>query len=108
MLFPIQCSLSRPLYIVDIDMRYHELPEWTETVQNEPILSGTDIGKIKATKLFMGHHIVACEEFYVHNNIVIENHTRRVIAPCIHVSVMQPDFLQYGFMLHHTTPHKMY
>ena len=95
-------------------MRYHELPDWTETVRNEPILSGTDIDNIKATKLIMGHHIVACEEFYVHNNIVIlrtqENRNRSIIAPCIHVSVMQPDFLQYGFILHvyHTTPHKMY
>ena len=69
-LFPMHCSLSRPLYIV-IDMRYHELPDWTETVRNEPILSGTDIDNIKATKLIMGHHIVACEEFNVHNNIVI-------------------------------------
>ena len=59
-----------------IDMRYHELPDWTETVRNEPILSGTDIDNIKdtrfrvldninATKLIMSHHIVACEEFYV-------------------------------------------
>ena len=54
-----------------IDMRYHELPDWTETVRNEPILSGKDIDYIKSTKLIMGHHIVACEEFYVHNNIVI-------------------------------------
>ena len=54
-------------------MRYHELPDWTETVRNEPILYGTDIDNIKATctKLIMGHHIVACEEFHVHNNIVI-------------------------------------
>ena len=54
-----------------IDMRYHELPDWTETVRNETILSGTNIDNIKATKLIMGHHIVACEVFYVHNNIVI-------------------------------------
>ena len=67
--FPIQCSLSRPLHMV-IDMRYHELLDWTETVRNEPILSGTDIDNIKATKLIMGHdiHVGACEEFYVHNN----------------------------------------
>ena len=71
MLFPIQCSLSRPLYLDVFDMRYHELPDWTETGRNEPILSGTNIDNIKATKLIMGHHIVACEEFYVHNNIVI-------------------------------------
>ena len=50
-----------------IDMRYHELPDWTKP--SETILSGTDIDNIKATKLIMGHHIVACEEFYVHNNI---------------------------------------
>ena len=95
MLFPIQCSLSRPLYIV-IDMRYHELPDWTETVRNEPILSGTDIDNIKAAKLIMGHHIVACEEFNVHNNIVIYLERKKTIP--------EPDFLQYGFMLHH----KMY
>ena len=111
MLFPIQCSLSRPLYLM-IDMWYHELPDWTETNRYCP---ETDKDNIKATKLIMGHDIVACEEFYVHNNIVIYMYlerkktvTRRVISPCIHISVMQPDFLQYGFMLHHTTPHKMY
>ena len=54
-----------------IDMRYHDLPDWTETVRNEPIVSGTDTESNKNTKLIMGHHIVACEEFYVHNNIVI-------------------------------------
>ena len=81
-----------------IDMRYRELPDWTETVRNEPILSGTDIDNIKATKLIMGHHIVACEEFYVHNKIVIYVECQKT-AP-------EPDFLQYGFMLHHTTPHK--
>ena len=90
MLFPIHCSLSRPLYMM-IDMRFHELPDWTETVRNEPILSETDIDNINATKLIMCHDIVACEEFYVHNNIVIYC-TRRVIAPCIHV-----------FIIHHAT-----
>ena len=45
-----------------INMRYHVLPDWTETVRNEPILSATDTD-IKATKLIMGHHIVACEGF---------------------------------------------
>ena len=49
------------------DMRYHDLPDWTVTAGNEPILSGTDIDydnikAIKYTKLIMGHHIVACEE----------------------------------------------
>ena len=75
------CSLSRPLYIDD----WHTVSRITgldQTVRNEPILSGTDIDNIKATKLIMGHHIVACEEFYVHNNIYYdllrtqENHTR--------------------------------
>ena len=79
-----------------IDMQYHELPDWTETVQNEPILSGTD--NITATTLIMGHHIVACEEFYVHNNIVIYLERMKTVP--------EPDFLQYGFLLHHTTPHK--
>ena len=81
-----------------IDMRYHELPDRTETVRNEPILSGTDIDNIKATKLIMGHHIVACEEFYVYHNIVIYLERKKTVP--------EPDFLQYGFMLHHTTPHK--
>ena len=26
-----------------IDMRYHDLPDWTETVRNEPVLSETYI-----------------------------------------------------------------
>ena len=26
-----------------IDMRYHDLPDWTEIVRNEPILSEMDI-----------------------------------------------------------------
>ena len=81
-----------------IDMRYHELPDWTEIVRNEPIVSGTDIDNVKATKLIMGHHIVACEEFYVHNNFVIYLERRKTVP--------EPDFLQYGFILHHTTPHK--
>ena len=73
-----------------IDMWYHELPDWTETNRYCP---ETDIDNIKATKLIMGHDIVACEEFYVHNNIVIylerkKTVTRRVIAPCIHESVL--------------------
>ena len=46
----------------------------------------------------MGHHIVACEEFYVHNNIVIYLERKKTVP--------EPDFLQHGFMLHHTTPHK--
>ena len=82
-----------------IDMRYHESPDWTETVRNEPIPSGTDVAdNIKATKLIMGHHIVACEEYYVHNNIVIYLERKKTVP--------EPDFLQCGFMLHHTTPHK--
>ena len=46
----------------------------------------------------MGHHIVACEEFYVHNNTVIYLERKKTVP--------EPDFLQYGFMLHHTTTHK--
>ena len=46
----------------------------------------------------MGHHIVACEEFYVDNNIVIYLERKKTVPA--------PDFLQHGFMLHHTTPHK--
>ena len=81
-----------------IDMRYHDLADWTETVLNEPILSGTDIDNIKATMLIMVHHIVACEKCYVHNNIVIYFERKKTVP--------EPNFLQYGFMLHHTTPHK--
>ena len=89
-----------------IDMRYHDLPDWTVTAGNEPILSGTDIDydnikAIKYTKLTMGHHIVACEEFHVHNNIVIYFEHRKTVPEVLlhpayiydHVSVMQPDFL---------------
>ena len=68
-----------------IDMRYHELPDWTETVRNEPILSGTDIDNIKATQLIMGHHIAACEEFYVYNNIVIYLERKKTVP--------EPDIL---------------
>ena len=46
----------------------------------------------------MGHRIVVCEEFYVHNNIVIYLERKKTVP--------EPDFLQYGFMLYHTTPHK--
>ena len=68
--------------------------------QNQAIMEGQ--GESSMVRFF--HHIVACEAFYVHNNTVIckstvpeqycdlhrtqENRTRRVIAPCIHVSVM--------------------
>ena len=91
MLFPIQCSLSRPLYMM-IDMRYHELPDWTKTVRNKPILSGTDIDNIKATKLIMGHHIVACEEFYVHNNIVIYSERKKPVPEeLLHPAYMYPS-----------------
>ena len=55
--------------------------------QNEPILSGTDIDNIKATKPIMGHHIEAFEEFNVHNNIVYLE---------LKKTVPEPDFLQYG------------
>ena len=37
----------------------------------------------------MGHHIVACEEFYVHNNFVIYLERKKTVP--------EPDFLQYGF-----------
>ena len=79
-----------------IDTRYHDLPDWTETVQNEPILSGTDIDhdKIKAikyTKLIMGHHI-ACEEFYVHNYIGIDLERRKnVPEELLHPAYMYPS-----------------
>ena len=46
----------------------------------------------------MDHHIEAFEEFNVHNNIVIYFERKKTVP--------EPDFLQYGFMLHHTTPHK--
>ena len=90
-LFHVRCTCDM------IDMRYHELLDLTETVRNEPILSGSDIDNIKATKLIMGHHIIACEEFYVHNNIVIYLERKKTVP--------EPDFLQYGFLQHHTTPH---
>ena len=91
MLFPIQCSLSRPLYIEMIDMRYHEIPDWTETVRNEPILSGTDIDNSNATKQIMCHRIVACEEFYVHNNTVIYLERKKTVPDeLLHPAYMYP------------------
>ena len=62
-----------------IDMWYYDLPDWTETVRNEPIVSGTDIESYENTKLIMGHHIVACGVFYVHNNIVIYLERRKTV-----------------------------
>ena len=44
----------------------------------------------------MGHHIVACAEIYVNNNIVIYLERKKTVP--------EPDFLRYGFMPHHTTP----
>ena len=75
-----------------IDMRYHELPDWVETVRSEPILYGTDIDNIKATKLIMGHHIVASEEFYVHNNIVIYLERKKTVPEeLLHPAYMYPS-----------------
>ena len=62
-----------------IDIRYHDLLDWAETVRNESIVSGTHIESYKNTMLIMGHHTVACEEFYVHNNIVIYLERRKTI-----------------------------
>ena len=58
---------------VMIDMRYHDLPDWTETVRNE-----------------LGHHIVACEEFYVHNNIVIYLESRKTVPD----ELLHPAYMQ--------------
>ena len=75
-----------------IDMRYLELPEWTETVRNAPILSETDINNINATKLIMGKGIVACEEFYVHNNIVIYLERKKTVSEeLLHPAYMYPS-----------------
>ena len=75
-----------------IDMRYHDLPDWIETVRNEPIVSGTDIESFKNTKLIMGHHIVACEEFYVHNNIVIYLERKETVPDeLLHPAYMYPS-----------------
>ena len=40
----------------------------------------------------MGHHIVACEEFYVHNNIVIYLERRKnVPEELLHPEYMYPS-----------------
>ena len=84
-------------------MRYHGLPDWTETVRNEPILSGTfiDYDTIKAlkySKLIMGHHIVACEEFYVHSNVVIYLERRKIVPEeLLHPAYMYPSFNQISY-----------
>ena len=82
--------------------------------RNEPILFETDIDNIKATKLIMGHDIVACEEFYVHNNNVIYLERKKTVPEeLLHPAYMyllcnRISYSHAGFMLHHTTPHKMY
>ena len=86
-----------------IDMRYHGLPDWAETVRNEPILSGTDIDcdtikALKYSKLIMGHHIVACEEFHVHNNVVIYLERRKIVPEeSLHPAYMYPSFNQISY-----------
>ena len=88
-----------------IDMRYHDLPDWTETVRKEPILSETDIDcdnikAIKNTKLIMGHHILACEEFYVHNSIVIYlERMKTVPEELLHPAYMYPSCNQISYTL---------
>ena len=89
-----------------IDMRYHELPDWTETVRNAPILSETDINNIKATKLIMGHDKVACEECYVRNNIVIYLERKKTVPEeLLHPAYMYPSCnrISYSTDLCHIT-----
>ena len=84
-------------------MRYHDLPDWTGTVRNEPILSKTDIDcdNIKAinnTKLIMCHHILECEEFYVHNNIVIYLERMKTVPDeLLHPAYIYPSFNQISY-----------
>ena len=86
-----------------IDIRYNGLPDWTETVRNEPILSATDkdydtIKALKYSKLIMGHHIVACEDFYVHNNVVIYLERRKIVPEeLLHHAYMYPSFNQISY-----------
>ena len=81
-----------------IDMPYHDLPDWTETVRNEPIVSGTDIESYESTKLIMGHHIVTCEEFYVHSNIVIYLERRKTVPDeLLHPAYMYPSCNQISY-----------
>ena len=83
-----------------IDMRYHDLPDWTETVRNEPIVSGTDIESYKNTKLIIGHHTVACEEFYVHNNIVIYLESRKSVPEeLLHPAYMYSSSNQISYSI---------
>ena len=81
-----------------LDIRYHDLPDWTETVRNEPIVSGTHKENYKNTKLIMGHHIVACKEFYVHNNIVIYLECRKAVPDeLLHTAYMYPSCNQISY-----------
>ena len=81
-----------------IDMRYYDLPDWTKTVRSEPIVSGTDIESCENTKLIMGHHIVASEEFYVHNNIVIYLESRKTVPDeLLHPAYMYPSSNQISY-----------
>ena len=80
-----------------IDMRYYDLPDWTETVRNEPIVSGMDVESYKNTKLIMGHRIVACLEFYVHNNIVIYLERKTVPDELLRPAYMYPSCNQISY-----------
>ena len=81
-----------------IDMRYHDLPDWAETVGHEPIVSGMDIESYKDKKLIMRHLIAACEEFYVHNNIEIFSERRTTVPDeFLHPAYMHPSCNQISY-----------
>ena len=93
-----------------IDMRYYKKPDWTETVRNDPIVLGTDIESYENTNLIIGHHIVTCEEFYVHNNIVIYLERRKTIPDeLLHPAYMYPSSNQisYSTDLGYVTRHQV-
>ena len=46
----------------------------------------------------MGHHIVAWEEFYVHNNVVIYLERRKIVPEeLLHPAYMYPSFNQISY-----------
>ena len=65
---------------------------------------------IKATKLIMGHDIVACEEFYIHNNIVLYLERKKTVPEeLLHPAYMYPSCnrISYSTDLCYIT-HKLY
>ena len=71
-----------------IDMRYHDLPDWTETVRNEPILPEMDMDC--DNKKIIASSMVSCEAFYV-------EHRTTVTEELLHPAYMYPSCNQISY-----------